>query len=90
MKYTIEKVDFDEAVKQPFVHHLCLIAQFSLRNKFLYTSGRPKVFGINDAKAEAARLIFDANFKIPGDEKKPALIALRESLPIEIEPISIQ
>lgn len=85
-RVAIKKADFDRAVKQPFEHSTCLLAQFSIRNNIRYSNGAPKVFGLElgNPAALQARLIFDAHFKLPGDEKKPELQALRASLPITI------
>lgn len=86
MKYTIEPVDFDEAVKQPWRSDSCLLAQAGNRIGIpLYDND-----GIRrdewPCHGESYRLqgIFDTHFRTPGDEKKPELVALRASLPIEI------
>lgn len=86
MKYTIEKADFDEAVKQPFDWFTCLIAQYSRRTGQLLPSGKPKVFASNVPGEIRAKLMrtFDQHFSNPGDETKPELVALRASLPLEI------
>jgi hypothetical protein len=95
MKHTIKKIDFDNAVKQEWNTSTCVVAQAALRitGKPLHYTGQiqfdPQVYndtgmliGFHGLKIQA---VFDRHFRYPGDEKKPELVALRASLPIEIE-----
>lgn len=94
MKYTIEPQDFDEAVKQPWDTKTCVAAQSAKRYDMLGAEGEIKQDGNGNYIAPFSQKettacgrvmrIFDKHFRGPGDETKPELVALRASLPIEI------
>lgn len=95
MKYTIEQIDFDEAVKQPWSTKTCLAAQFALRvfgrplhgDGDGYGEGRSLIeFGVYTAHPVLGPMVetFDRNHFDHGREgAEQALAALRASLPIE-------
>lgn len=85
MKYTIEPRDFDEAVKQDWHWFECVLAQCSRRNQMFMSDGvTPYVMKLSTGEGDKVRSIFDEHYLRMGDEKKPELVALRASLPIEI------
>lgn len=94
MKYTIEKIDFDEAVKLPWDVDTCILAQFALRvfGKPLhgigkgYDNRRHSLLEFKDYTEHPiiGPLVrsFDDAHRIGMDEAKAAI---RASLPIEFE-----
>lgn len=84
MKYSIEKIDFDKAVKQPWSPETCVTAQVDRRlNGFTNMCRRWQLYDESPMMKEVQQS-FDKHFRKPGDETKPELVALRASLPIEI------
>ena len=80
------KADFDNAVRQPWSSHSCVVAQMAIRHgTTLYNKrgARREIFWRPDIAQVVAKTMipFDAHFRKPGDELKPELIALRASLP---------
>lgn len=83
---SITKGDFDRAVKQPFSGSTCLVAQFMLRNGLeICSDGSALFFAIDHKIRHKTTWIFDKHFRMPGDESKPELQALRASLPIKVK-----
>lgn len=80
--------DFDNAVKQEWSVHTCIVSQFGLRRGLKHGEDNRSAIGTLLAKKcrELGEIqwTFDTNFRKPGDEKKPELQALRASLPITI------
>lgn len=89
MKYTIEKIDFDKAVKHSWSPETCLFSQSALRLGYrptCHSAGAELLSALHWPKPLLdMRNLFDCHFGKPGDENKPELIAIRASLPIEIE-----
>lgn len=91
--FTIEPIDFDEAVKQNWSVRTCLIAKAGERQNIpLYVPDGPprvrnQIFWQKNLKEKCDPLmyIFDNNFQRPGDEKRPALQLLRAKLPVSVE-----
>lgn len=83
-KHRIEVEDFDNAVKQPWKAETCILNQANKRINGEYNC----YFFINAVTRSGlvsnAAHAFDQHFKVPGDEKKPELRALRASLPMKL------
>lgn len=94
----VEKRHFDAAVKQKWATHTCLIAQVAKENDDLVedfeghaqirsAAGGPGAgYAMPYESTRACQLmrVFDLHFQKPGDEMKPELQALRDSLPTDI------
>jgi hypothetical protein len=82
---TPTKADFDNAVKQQWGTRTCLVAQMMKRCNIPTDS--PTEDGVetfaDKHKLRDVMHVFDRHFNYPGDEKKEALVALREELPNE-------
>lgn len=88
-KAQITTEDFDNAVKQPWGNQTCIVAQFMKRNGMptpvTFLEGvSSSLFATQHDLWDNVVSVFD-RFRVPGDEKEPALQALRAILPIEIE-----
>lgn len=76
--------DFDKAVQQPWTPDKCVLAQTLIRHNIRPGRlGSVSVWGDQDNyhAAHHIRRTFDTFFYEPGDETKPALVELRDSLP---------
>lgn len=76
--------DFDNAVKQRWYGYKCIIAQFGLRTNCDIHDESFWIRMTDNSHAYHIRAAFDKHFNVPGDEKKPELVALRASLPIDL------
>lgn len=98
---SITKRDFDKAVKQKWSTESCILFQTAMRvfnlplhlnlkdenqkqNANLYSDGNT-LLQFTCSSAQEAMEVFDRFFKLPGDEKRTELQALRASLPIKVK-----
>lgn len=71
---TITKEHFDAAVEQPWDTETCILAQAA-----------PCSIVWPYKAVKTVMFVFDEHFRVPGDELKPELQALRASLPLTFE-----
>lgn len=76
----ILKKDFDQATKQGWSPFTCVLAQTAKRCDIMIETFLP----FSNKRAEEIRSVFDNHFFKPGDENKPILQKLRESLPVKV------